>query len=156
MTVTPPGPAVARYGSWTSPISLEVVFEGRVSPSEPRFDGQEIYWLEGRPDEAGREVLVRRCADGSLEDAVAAGVNVRTMAHEYGGGAWTVEAGVLYYSDLADGRLYRLGHGEAPQALTPPGPFRYADLSVDRGRRRLVCVREDHRGGANAPPFPSS
>ncbi|HMJ80743.1 MAG TPA: S9 family peptidase [Candidatus Dormibacteraeota bacterium] len=141
---------VAPYGSWRSPISLDLVFAGRVTPSEPRFDDEAIYWLEGRPEEGGREVIVRRLADGTHEDAVGPGVNVRTMTHEYGGGAWTAVSGTVYYSEVADGRLYRVRPGEAPRPLTPAGPFRYADLDVDEARGRLVSVREDHRGPGEA------
>ncbi|MGZ6272360.1 MAG: prolyl oligopeptidase family serine peptidase [Candidatus Limnocylindrales bacterium] len=144
------GQTVAAYGSWRSPISLDLVYAGRVSPAEPWFDGDTVYWLEGRPAEGGREALVRRRHDGTIEDVLPGSVNVRTMAQEYGGAAWAVAAGTLVYSDVADGRLYRLVEGAAPEPLTPPGPFRYADLSLDPARGRLICVREDHSAPGEA------
>ena len=89
--------------------------------SEVRFDGQDVYWLEARPQEQGRNVVV--CmggAGGSTNDIVPKPFNVRTRVHEYGGGAWTVALGILYFSNFADGRLYRLGPGESePEPLTP-------------------------------------
>ena len=91
-----------------------------------------------------------RRADGSVADAVPAGVDVRTMVHEYGGAAWTVAEGTLYYSDVHDGRLYRIGPGGRPEPLTVPGRLRYADLEIDASRRRLIGVGEDHSGGGEA------
>ena len=107
--------------------------------SEIRLDGGKPYWLESRPQEAGRSVVV---AD---RDLVPPPFNVRTRVHEYGGGAWTVAEGTLYFSNDKDQRLYRLrsGAGE-PEPLTPEGPFRYADGVIDVRRRLWIGVREDH------------
>src|SRR5207253_2245281 len=72
------------------------------------------------------------------------GTNVRTRVHEYGGGAYAVSNGIIYYSEFTDQRVYRLEPGGAPVPITPPGTWCYADYVVDPGRRRLICVREDH------------
>ena len=62
-------------------------------------------------------------------------INVRTRVHEYGGGSYTVADGVVVFSEFSDGRLYRLDPGsDAPVAITPEGPMRYADLRADVGR----------------------
>ncbi|HTS14510.1 MAG TPA: prolyl oligopeptidase family serine peptidase [Candidatus Sulfotelmatobacter sp.] len=135
---------IAPYGSWASPISLDLVSGGRNFPSAPRLVDGEAWWEEPRPEEGGRQVVRHRLADGSIVDAVPAGVNVRDMVHEYGGAAWTVAAGTLYDSDVADGRLYRLAPAGRPEALTVPGRLRYADLAVDLPRGRLLAVCEDH------------
>ncbi len=140
-------PTVAPYGSWRSPIRIDDLVGDRVSLGEPWIDGEDLYWLELRPSEAGRQVLVRVGADGAAEPLVPDSVSVRTQVHEYGGGAYTVAGGVVVYSDLADGRLYRLDPGaDAPVPLTAPGPWRYGDLRFDAGRRRFIAVREDHGG----------
>ncbi len=146
----PAGPTIAPYGTWTSSISLDLITAGRAFPSYPRFDGQDLWWEEPRPAEGGRQVVRHRRADGSIADAVPAGVDVRTMVHEYGGAAWTAAEGTLYYSDVHDGRLYRSGPGSRSEPLTVPGRLRYADLEVDASRRRLICVGEDHSGGGEA------
>lgn len=134
----------APYGSWRSAIPIGALVAGVVRLSEPSLDGDDIYWLEGRPENRGRETLVRRSPDGSTEDLSPPGVNVRDRVHEYGGGAYVVDDGVAWYSDFSDGRLYRRERDGSTRAVTPPGPWRYADLIVDRVRARLVCVREDH------------
>jgi dipeptidyl aminopeptidase/acylaminoacyl peptidase len=138
---------IAPYGAWHSTIRIDDVVSDVVILGEPWLDGDDVFWLEGRPIERGRRVLVRAAADGSTTDLTPAPYNVRTGVHEYGGGSYVVTGGVVVFSNLADGRLYRLDPGaEAPVPLTPAGPFRYADLRPDLGRRRFYGVREDHTG----------
>lgn len=137
-------PIVAPYGTWKSPIAAHRVAAGGVRLGGVVLDGDDIYWIEGRPDEAGRNVLVKRSADGRTADVTPAGSNVRTRVHEYGGAAYTVSRGVVYYVEFTDQRLYRLEPGEAPGPLTPPGDWFYADCSIDPSRQRVVSVREDH------------
>jgi dipeptidyl aminopeptidase/acylaminoacyl peptidase len=134
----------APYGTWPSPVTAHAVAAGALRFGGVAMDGDDIYWLEGRPDEGGRHVLVKRTADGRVADATPQHANVRTRVQEYGGGAYVVSRGVIYYSEFADQRLYRLVAGRAPEPLSPPGDWYYADASVDILRNRLVCVREDH------------
>src|SRR5262249_57329703 len=82
-------------------------------------DGDDLYWIEGRPLEAGRQVIARRGADGRIVDVTPAPFNARTRVHEYGGGAFAVADGVVYFANFADQRLYRQKPGGAPRPLTP-------------------------------------
>lgn len=134
----------APFGSWKSPISSELIVAETISVGAPTLDGADVYWLEGRPREGGRQVLVRRAPDGSTADVTPAPFNVRSRVHEYGGGAYTVTNGTAYFVNFTDQRLYRVRPGEEPQAVTPEGKHRYADMVVDGERGRLICVREDH------------
>ena len=136
---------IAPYGAWKSPLTSALIAARAVRLEAPRFDGPDLYWIEGRPSEGGRNVIVRRAADGDRRDVLPAPFNARTRVHEYGGGAYTVHQGVLYFSNFSDQRLYRLPPGGAPQPLTPALPLRYADGVVDAARGLLFCVREDHR-----------
>ena len=138
----------APYGSWKSPITSSLIVSQSVALSEVRLDGANIYWLEGRPQEQGRCVVVRGGVQGEgPTDITPAPFNVRTRVHEYGGGAWTVADGTLYFSNLSDGRLYRQDPGAEPIPLTPatpsaPGTWRFADGVVDRSRKRWIrCAR---------------
>src|SRR5437773_440854 len=140
----PAAPVVAPYGTWTSPLTARTVAAGALRLGSIAIDGDDIYWIEGRPDEGGRHVIVKRSADGRIADATPERTNVRTRVHEYGGAAYVVSRGVVYYSEFADQRLYRLVPGLSPEPITPPGEWYYADGSVDVSRDRLVCVREDH------------
>jgi dipeptidyl aminopeptidase/acylaminoacyl peptidase len=132
------------YGSWSSPISVDLVVAGSLSVREPRLDGDAAYWIEGRPQENGRQVIVRWHAGEATRDVTPAGVNARTMVHEYGGGAYNVDDEVVYFSNLADGRAYRQPIGAESVPMTPEGAFRYADFVVDQAHRRVLCIREDH------------
>ena len=97
----------APYGSWKSPITSDLIVAQSVVLSDVRLDGGNIYWLEGRPQEQGRSVVVRRGNNGAAADITPKPWNARTRVHEYGGGSWTVRDGVVYFSNFADGRLCR-------------------------------------------------
>ena len=136
---------VAPYGTWRSPLPASTVANAGLRLSSVMLDGDDIYWLEGRPSEGGRYVLVRRTPDGVIKDVTPSGTNVRTRVHEYGGGACTVSDGVVYFTNFSDQRIYRINVDEGEQEpITPAGAWRYADFVVDERRQRLICVREDH------------
>jgi len=134
----------APYGEWESPFPISLLTAGVVSLGEVRAIGGVRWWLEGRPDEEGRQVLVHRATDGSQTRLTPEGFNARTRVHEYGGAAYVVEGDLVIVSDFATGRLNRV---EAPgelRPLTPERAWRFADLVVDRARNRLLAIREDH------------
>jgi dipeptidyl aminopeptidase/acylaminoacyl peptidase len=143
-------PKTASYGSWRSPITSDLIVAQTITLADVRIDGGDIYWLEGRPQEQGRNVVVQAAAgDAQSADANPPPFNARTRVHEYGGGAWTVDRGTLYFSNFSDQRLYRLPRGAgAPQPLTGiaprPAAWRFADGLIDQRRNRWIGVREDH------------
>jgi len=142
------------YGEWDSPISSNDITKGSVGLGAPKFDGEDLYWVEGRATEGGRQVIVKKDASGDVTDMTPAAFNVRTRVHEYGGGAWTVKQGVIYFTNFADQRLYAqfAFPGAEPIPLTPPDRgLRFADFAVDSARERLVCVVEEHKEGAKEP-----
>src|ERR687896_1889304 len=123
----------APYGSWKSPITAELVAGAEVGLEQVKLDGDDIYWIERRPEEGGRKVIVRRSADGQVTDVTPPPFNARTRVHEYGGGDYVVTNRTVYFSNFADQRLYKqVGPGETPQALTPLADVRYADPCVDQ------------------------
>ncbi|NOT62190.1 MAG: S9 family peptidase [Acidobacteria bacterium] len=145
---------IANYGSWKSPITSDLIVAESIGLGGVTLDGEDIYWLEMRPAEKGRSVIVKRAADGTTQDVtppVASGYNVRTRVHEYGGGAYAVHNGIAYFSNFADQQLYGQ---RAPQSQ--PAPFthanglRFADGVIDAQRQRMVCVAEDHRATGEA------
>jgi dipeptidyl aminopeptidase/acylaminoacyl peptidase len=137
-------PSVAPYGSWKSPITSDLIVSATVGLGQLALEGEEVYWLELRPSEDGRNCLVRRTADGRITDVTPEDFNARTRVHEYGGGDFAVRDGVVYFSNFADQRLYRQRTETAPQPVTPEGRMRYSDPVVDARRELLVAVREDH------------
>jgi dipeptidyl aminopeptidase/acylaminoacyl peptidase len=141
---------ISPYGTWRSPLTAAAVGAGGLRLGAVQRDGGAIYWLEGRPAEGGRSALVRRAPDGTIDDVVPPDFNVRTRVHEYGGGAYIVRGGIVYCSNFADQRIYRVRPSQAPEAITRPGRRMYADYELDGARDRLICVCEDHSGGGEA------
>lgn len=139
------------YGAWVSPITSELIVSETVSLGQIVLDGDCIYWSESRPADAGRNVIVRWSPDGKTDDLTPKTFNVRTRVHEYGGGAYIVSKGTIYFSNFVDQRLYQQPFNLEPQPLTAKTARRYADTVVDSYRNRLVCVREDHSGRKAEP-----
>ncbi|MGB3669158.1 MAG: prolyl oligopeptidase family serine peptidase [Phormidesmis sp.] len=145
------------YGSWRSPITSDLIVSSSIGLGAVRLDGVDVYWSELRPTEGGRQLLVRygpEDALGTVNDLTPAPFNVRTRVHEYGGGAYVVHKGTVYFSNFADQRLYAQTSGADSVALTPEvspaAGLRYADAVVDERRQRLICVLEDHRQSGEA------
>jgi dipeptidyl aminopeptidase/acylaminoacyl peptidase len=131
------------YGAWPSPLTAARVTAGGLRLDQIQLDdagGTDVYWIEGRASEGGRSVIVKRTANG-IVDVTPAGFNVRSRVHEYGGAAYTVHNGSVYFTNFSDQLVYRQAPDEAPVAMTETGPM-WADYRVDAARHRLIGVRE--------------
>ena len=142
---------IARFGFWESPITAELVAGKSIRLGEPVIEGDTLYWLETRPDEGGRNVLVRLELDGSLPESPIPSWDIRTRVHEYGGGAYAVSDRAVYFSEPRTGQVYEFRDDRLPIALTPEGPWRYADFEVDCPRGRVIAVCEDHSESEGEP-----
>ena len=155
------------FGSWPSPITAKFITGSSIRLGSLSVDGKgELHWLEGRPKEKGRQVVVRYAGDGAEGaserggvDVAPADTNVRTRVHEYGGGPYVLDAkGGVIYSDFVSQRLFHAALGAEPKCLTPEGDacpagrFRFADGHIDPSGASLVCVREDHGPKGDAKP----
>ncbi|MBN1230937.1 MAG: S9 family peptidase [Anaerolineales bacterium] len=135
----------ALYGSWESPISADLILsQGSIRFFSPRADGDTLYWIELRPTEGGRCVLVCQKNGGKPQDILMEQYSVRTRVHEYGGGEYTVKDGVVYFCNDADQRIYVRDLQGNISALSPDGSYRYADMLVDEIHSQLICILEDH------------
>ncbi len=139
-------PRVAPYGTWPSPIDASMLATAGVDLMEPWLEDGSVHWLEGRPAEGGRQVVVRGDAWSSPRDITPQGFNARTTVHEYGGGSYVVHRGTVYFSNFDDQRLYAHPEGGTPAPITPDsgGRHRYADGRVTPDGSLLLCVRERH------------
>jgi dipeptidyl aminopeptidase/acylaminoacyl peptidase len=142
---------MASYGSWPTPITSELVVRSAVGLGAISLDGETVTWSEQRPEEGGRTQIVQRRGDGPAVDLVPGGYNVRTAAHEYGGGAWWWRGRTLWFAHWDDQRLYRLTGRAMPVPVTPepevPRGDRWADGDLDASGRWMVVVREHHPPG---------
>jgi len=139
-----PEPKKAPYGAWKSPISSGLISFGTDLLVELAVYGDDLYWIESHAREGGRMVLAHRQKDGQTSEVLPSNFNVRTTVHEYGGNCFTVGDHSVYFANFADQRLYRFEPNTEPRPITPQGNLRYADLTIDRKRSRIICVLEDH------------
>ena len=135
---------IAPYGEWKSSISSDLIVASTIGLGQAQIDGEDVYWVESRPLEGGRNVIVRRQTDGAQAELNPRPFNARTRVHEYGGGAYCAVDGVCYFSNFADQFLYGVSPGQAPEPVTHVQGLRYADAVYDRARKRLIAIREDH------------
>lgn len=148
----------APYGSWSSPISAEMLVSGAVGISEVVPDGPGVWWAESRPEENGRVAIMHHENDSTTE-VTPPEANVRTLMHEYGGGAWWAEGSVLWFVDYADQRLRELQFDDAATPLTrlltaepsQPRALRFADMRPTRDGHWLVSVCERHAVSSEEP-----
>jgi dipeptidyl aminopeptidase/acylaminoacyl peptidase len=142
-------PTVSPFGTWSSPISAEVVARAGTRLTGAWLEGATAWWLEGRPAESGCVVLMKAERGGEPVDVTPTGFNVRTMVHEYGGGAHALHDGIVFCSRFEDQRLYRIDPGGEPVPITPDVPdaaHRYADGRVTPDGALWIGVRERHEG----------
>ena len=140
-----PEKTVCPFGSWRSPITSDLIAADSIPLIDVLLDGDDVYWIESRPQQAGRHVVVRYAKDGPAHDLTPPPFNARTKVHEYGGGAVLVYRGTTFFTNFDDQKLYRQDLNGTPLPISQASQCRYADAVVDASRHRLVCVREDHR-----------
>ncbi|WOL06561.1 hypothetical protein Cni_G15295 [Canna indica] len=148
----------APYGSWKSPITADVVSSAgkRLGGIAVAGDGH-LVWIETRPDEGGRAVLVKESTklEDKPMDIIPPEFASRTSAQEYGGGAFSILDDTIIFSNYKDQRLYKqtIG-GDSPIPITPDygGPLvYYADGNFNRHFNRYITIMEDHRKSSLNP-----
>ncbi|KAI3512083.1 hypothetical protein L1887_19263 [Cichorium endivia] len=153
-SATPEQKITAPYGSWSSPITSDVVSGAAKGLGGTAVDSHgRLFWLESRPTESGRLVIVKAGNEENEEaiDVTPKDFSVRTVAQEYGGGAFSISGDTLVFSNYKDQRLYKQSLGSkdsAPVPLTPDygGPLvSYADGVYDTSLNRYITVSEDRR-----------
>jgi dipeptidyl aminopeptidase/acylaminoacyl peptidase len=139
------------YGSWASPISAGLVAEAVDRLGWPALDGGRVYWHEQRPRQQGRGVVCSAGPDGVVVEHTPGDHNVRTLVHEYGGLAYVVREGTVWYCNFDDQRVWcRSPDGTTtPVTREPSTPRseRYADLHIAPDATWLAAVRERHLDG---------
>jgi dipeptidyl aminopeptidase/acylaminoacyl peptidase len=143
---------IAAYGTWVSPVTVELMTATAIGLGAVSVDGETLYWLEARPGEGGRTVLCRRRPDGTIEEPASAPFDIGSRVHEYGGGAYRAAGGLVVFSERKNNSVWMIQHGSEPRRITTPEGCRYADFEIDPPRRRVIAIREDHRGRPPTDP----
>ncbi|UTA49137.1 prolyl oligopeptidase family serine peptidase [Simiduia sp. 21SJ11W-1] len=139
------------FGSWPSPIHANLLTQSAVSLAMPMLVGNTAYWLESRPEEKGRGVIVRQGIGGQPTDITPAGFNVRSKVNEYGGGDFTVSGQWVFFVNADDQQVYAQSHPLPPRQITRAPNSRFADIRHDAARNRLIAVEEIHHHKAREP-----
>ena len=154
-------PQLRQYGEWSSPITAKSLVSSSIRLGAPSVHldltgAAHVFWLEARPLQQGRQVLVRySVTDGQQSDVTPDGDwNVRTTVHEYGGGDYLIANGKVFFSNFKDQGLWQQSAftPSDPVRLTPAGAqLRFANCHLDAVRSRLICVMEDHSKAPEQP-----
>ena len=136
---------IARYGTWDSPVTPELVAGATIGLSELAVDDESILWLESRASERGRRALVRWTPQLGALDIVPFAADVGCRVHEYGGGAFAARHGTIVYSERSDGSVWLTDGARAPRLVAGVEGCRYAGFCLDPVRGLVYAVREDHR-----------
>lgn len=129
------------YGTWGSPITANKVSSSIVAFQDVVIDGDDIYWSEMRPAEKGRYVIIKYSPQEELLEVLPPEYSARTRVHEYGGAAFTVDKGIIYFTNDADQRLYQILPGQLPKPLVQAG-IRFAEYKVTP--YGIIAIAESH------------
>ena len=140
------------YGFWPSTITSDYLTAQSVRYSELKLHADKIYWLENRPHEKGRSVLV--CYENeAVYELLPSSFSVRTRAQEYGGSCYCLAENIIYFVNDQDQAVYQFNQDtQQSQQISPNGPYRYADLMIDDKHQQLIAVRE-HYHDKNTHPL---
>lgn len=152
---------VAPYGLWESPISSSTLTRSTITLAQVRVDGQDTYWVEERPEQDGRNVLLRRRATGQIGEFLPMSpdgdlIDVRTRVHEYGGKAYGVSNGIIVITNARNGRVYKYDINNVTQGLVPLTPIcdlRFGDFEIDLLHNVVYAVCEDHTAPDNVENY---
>tara|TARA_B100000519_G_scaffold97055_1_gene84494 strand:- start:3492 stop:5390 length:1899 start_codon:yes stop_codon:yes gene_type:complete len=131
---------------WESPITEDDVIYESLNISDIHIDGDDLYWIEKRDDEDGRNVIIKKDNNGNIKDVIPNKFNAKTNVHEYGGGSFSVSNGIVIFSNYPDNRLYKVSEADPlPTPITKDDPnLRYANIEFDKLRNRIITVHENH------------
>ncbi len=139
---------VASFGAWRSPVSAAALVEQAVRLSQLLVVGDRVFWNEGRPAEAGRQVIVSQRRGAAPVEEIPPGFSARSQVHEYGGFCYAVHESTLVFSNWEDQRLWRCRPNSDPDPITPASEsrraHRYADPVITADGRWVICVHEHH------------
>ncbi|CZS91258.1 related to dipeptidyl aminopeptidases/acylaminoacyl-peptidases [Rhynchosporium graminicola] len=139
---------VVRFGTWTSPITTDIVSGSSLIFAEVYANptSGKIYLIEGRPAEKGRQVIVEVRGPETI-DLLPAQYSARSKVHEYGGAAATLSPdGDLIFVDHSTNGVFSLSpKGEVTEILAGNPNLRYANFDMHpQDTHLIIAIQEDH------------
>ncbi|MDI2112645.1 S9 family peptidase [Commensalibacter nepenthis] len=129
-------------GSWISPFTPQIVNGKNTIFSELQTDHDDIYWLERRPEEQGRTVLVKWNSTTNITDIIPQAFSVGTRIHEYGGGAYHVHNQQIIFSDQKTSAVWFINKAQQTLLIFQDENYRFADFRIMD--QYVICVAEHH------------
>ncbi len=136
-----------EHGNWLSEIKAELIVSDSISIDEPIPCANALYYIERRPKEEGRCVIVK-VTNGENADLLPAPYSARSRVHEYGGGCYCVDdparqSPTIYFINDSDQDIYYIINNNVTR-LTHLPEQRFADFSYDSKFNRLIAICESH------------
>ncbi len=140
-------PTEASYLDWQPVLKSEEVFQQTVGFSYLSIDeAGRLFWVENRPEEAGRSVLMMRNTSGEVVDVIPKPFSTRSRVFEYGGSSYAIASDWAYFVNSTDQRIYRINLknlAAAPVPLTTEKTKdgllgKYVDLTISPDGRWLA------------------
>lgn len=138
--------------NWKPAISAEEVYNQTVIFQFLFSENENLFWIEVRPEEAGRAVIVGRNVSGKIFDVIPFPYSARSRVFEYGGHPYTVKNNKAFFVNFTDQRIYMVDLTDLqthPVAITQEKTNegylpKYSELSVsDDGNWLLFSYEID-------------
>ena len=130
------------YLKWDSLLTPNDIYSDYINLGSPVYTNNTLYWLEGRPSEQGRQVIVKRNKNGNVEDLTPRDYYVRTRVHEYGGLAFAIGNTYCYFVNFKDQRIYQQDLSNLAK-ITPITPEKNIDGSI--GKYAVLRITPDQK-----------
>jgi len=134
--------SIMAYGNWPSAISADLIVRDSISIDEPKLTTNAIYYIERRPQENGRCVIVK-VTNNIAVDILPEPYSARSRVHEYGGGSYCVDDELLFFINDSDQDIYCIKNSQIKRITTTENR-RFADFLYDNKYHRLIAICETH------------
>jgi dipeptidyl aminopeptidase/acylaminoacyl peptidase len=134
------------FGHWPSPLTARLAAAGSRRFGMLATGPDALYWSQSRPEEGGRQSIFAGSPDGRVRQVLPAPFSARSRVHEYGGGEFLLADDTVFFVNDDDQQIYAVTGRRTPRRLTQMAHTRFADLVLDRRRRRLIGIGERHTG----------
>ncbi len=130
------------YGTWPSAITAELIVSDSISLDETILSSKSTYYIERRPQENGRCVIIKITDDETI-DLLPAPFSARSRVHEYGGGSYCVCDELLFFVNDRDQDIYLVSNGQITRLTQAENKY-FADFIYDKKQQRLIAICESH------------